>query len=215
MTATPTFASERPGRVITYAIDTDADLRAGDLEADANGTEFHLEAPRWHGRVRIGLPGRFNVSNALAALSVIEALGLDVHHAATALSDTGGVPGRMERVDAGQPFAVIVDYAHTADSMRKVLEILRPLTLGRLIVVFGSAGERDPTKREPMGRVAAELADFVIITDEDPRLEDPRSINEADRHRRPLRRCGDGRDGVGHRRPPRGHRPRDRHGTRG
>jgi UDP-N-acetylmuramoyl-L-alanyl-D-glutamate--2,6-diaminopimelate ligase len=172
------FRERASGRVITYAIDTDADLRAGDLETDANGTEFHLEAPRWHGRVRIGLPGRFNVSNALAALSVIEALGLDVHHAATALSDTAGVPGRMERVDAGQPFAVIVDYAHTADSMRKVLEILRPLTLGRLMVVFGSAGERDTTKREPMGRVAAELADFVIITDEDPRLEDPRIINE-------------------------------------
>jgi UDP-N-acetylmuramoyl-L-alanyl-D-glutamate--2,6-diaminopimelate ligase len=84
----------------------------------------------------------------------------------------------MERVDAGQPFAVIVDYAHTADSLRKVLEMLRPLTAGRLIAVFGSAGERDPTKREPMGRVAAELADFVVVTDEDPRLEDPAVINQ-------------------------------------
>jgi UDP-N-acetylmuramoyl-L-alanyl-D-glutamate--2,6-diaminopimelate ligase len=81
-------------------------------------------------------------------------------------------------VEAGQPFTVIVDYAHTEDSLRKVLEILRPLARGRLVVVFGSAGERDPTKRGPMGRVAAELADLVVITDEDPRLEDPRAIND-------------------------------------
>jgi len=172
------FRERAHGRVITYAIDAEADLRAGDLVADANGTEFHLEAPRWHGAVRSRLPGRFNVSNALAALAVIEALGLDVHHATLALGSTAGVPGRMERVDAGQPFAVIVDYAHTADSLRKVLEMLRPLTAGRLFAVFGSAGERDPTKREPMGRVAAELADFVVVTDEDPRLEDPAVINQ-------------------------------------
>ena len=165
-------------RVITYAIDADADLRAGRLEADASGTRFHLESPRWHGEVRIPLPGRFNVSNALASLGVAEAMGLDLRRAADALADAPGVPGRMERVDAGQPFTVIVDYAHTEDALRKVLDILRPLTPGRLVVVFGSAGERDPTKRAPMGRVAAQLADLVVVTDEDPRLEDPRVINE-------------------------------------
>ena len=165
-------------RVITYGIDAAADMRAGNLEADATGTRFHLESPRWQGDVRIAMPGRFNVSNALAALGAIEALGLDVDHASRALSDTAGVPGRMERVNAGQPFEVIVDYAHTTDSLRKVLGVLRPLTRGRIILAFGSAGERDPTKRAPMGRVAAELADLVIVTDEDPRLEDPRAINE-------------------------------------
>jgi UDP-N-acetylmuramoyl-L-alanyl-D-glutamate--2,6-diaminopimelate ligase len=167
------------GRVITYAIDRPADLRAGHLRSDSTGTSFHLESPRWHGEVRLAMPGRFNVSNALAALGAVEALGLDVHHASTALEITSGVPGRMERVDAGQPFTVIVDYAHTADALEKMLETLRPLTRGRLIVVFGSAGERDPTKRAPMGRVAAEGADLVVVTDEDPRLEDPRAINEA------------------------------------
>ena len=172
------FRERARDRVVTYGIDAEADLRAGDLEADATGTRFHLESPRWHGEVRIGLPGRFNVSNALAALAVVEALGLDVDHAATALRDTAGVPGRMERIESGQPFGVIVDYAHTEDSLRKVLEVLRPLARGRLIVVFGSAGGRDPTKRVPMGRVAATHADLVIITDEDPRLEDPRAINE-------------------------------------
>jgi UDP-N-acetylmuramoyl-L-alanyl-D-glutamate--2,6-diaminopimelate ligase len=172
------FRARARDRVITFGIDAEADLRAGNLEADAAGTRFHLESPRWHGSVEVALPGRFNVSNALAALAVGEALGVDLHHAAGALERTTGVPGRMERVEAGQPFGVIVDYAHTADSLRKVLDILRPLTAGRLIVVFGSAGERDPTKRAPMGRVAAEHADLVVVTDEDPRLEDPRAINE-------------------------------------
>jgi UDP-N-acetylmuramoyl-L-alanyl-D-glutamate--2,6-diaminopimelate ligase len=172
------FRERARDRVITYALDADADLRAGELQSDATGTRFHLESPRWHGSVRIALPGRFNVSNALAALAVGEALGLDLYHAAGALEATAGVPGRMERIEAGQPFGVIVDYAHTADALRKVLRVLRPLTAGRLIVVFGSAGERDPTKRAPMGRVAAEDADLVVVTDEDPRLEDPRAINE-------------------------------------
>jgi len=172
------FRERARDRVITYGFDADADLRADGLEADAAGTRFRLVAPSWQGRVRIALPGRFNVSNALATLAVGEALGLDLEHSATALRETTGVPGRMQRIEAGQPFSVIVDYAHTEDSLRKVLEVLRPLTRGRLIAVFGSAGERDPTKRGSMGRVAANLADLVIVTDEDPRLEDPRAINE-------------------------------------
>jgi UDP-N-acetylmuramoyl-L-alanyl-D-glutamate--2,6-diaminopimelate ligase len=172
------FRARSRDRILTYAIDADADLRAGDLRADATGTRFHLESPRWHGEARIGLPGRFNVSNALAALSVVEAMGLDLSHAVSVLADSSGVPGRMERVHAGQPFALIVDYAHTEDALRKVLDILRPLTTARLIVVVGSAGERNPTKRAPMGRVAAELADLVVVTDEDPRLESAREINE-------------------------------------
>ncbi len=124
------------------------------------------------------MPGRFNVYNALAALALAEVEGVDLAVAANALGESSGVPGRMQAVDVGQPFALVVDYAHTADSLRKVLSMLRPVTRGRLIVVFGSAGERDPTKRPAMGRVAAELADAVVVTDEDPRLEDARAINE-------------------------------------
>ena len=172
------FRDQARDRVITYGIDAEADLRARNLDADASGTRFDLESSRWHGEVRIALPGRFNVANALAALGVAVAMELDLRDAAEALGRAGGVPGRMERIDAGQPFGVIVDYAHTADSLRKVLAVLRPLTKSRLIVVFGSAGERDPTKRAPMGRVAATDADLVVVTDEDPRLEDPRAINE-------------------------------------
>lgn len=172
------FRERAAGRVLTFGIERGADLHASDLQLEADGGTFDLVAPSWRGRVRVALPGRFNVANALATLAVAEALDLDLDHAAKALADTAGVPGRLERVDAGQPFAVVVDYAHTTDSLRKVLEVLRPLTRGRLIAVFGSAGERDPTKRGPMGRAAAELADLVVVTDEDPRLEDPRVINE-------------------------------------
>jgi UDP-N-acetylmuramoyl-L-alanyl-D-glutamate--2,6-diaminopimelate ligase len=172
------FRDRARERVITFAIDAAADLRAGNLRPDTGGTTFHLDSPRWRGEVRIPLPGRFNVLNALAALAVAEAMELAMDGAADALARTRGVAGRMERVDVGQPFTVIVDYAHTTDSLRQVLDILRPLASGRVIVVFGSAGERDPTKRAPMGRVAAELADLVVVTDEDPRLEDPRAINE-------------------------------------
>jgi UDP-N-acetylmuramoyl-L-alanyl-D-glutamate--2,6-diaminopimelate ligase len=172
------FRERARDRVISYGIERAADLRAIDLDADASGTRFVLDSPRWRGSVMIPLPGLFNVANALAVLSIGEALDVDLEQAARALGATAGVPGRMDRIDAGQPFTVIVDYAHTADSLRKMFDILRPLTKVRLIVVFGSAGERDPTKRAPMGRVAAELADLVVVTDEDPRLEDPRAINE-------------------------------------
>ncbi len=172
------FRDRATRQVLTYAIDADADLRAHDATADAAGSRFELTAPSWRGRISLPMPGRFNVYNALAALALAEVEGVDLAVAADALANSPGVPGRMQSVDVGQPFALVVDYAHTADSLGKVLAMLRPVTRGRLIVVFGSAGERDPTKRPAMGRVAAELADAVVVTDEDPRLEDARAINE-------------------------------------
>ncbi|MDP9294664.1 MAG: UDP-N-acetylmuramoyl-L-alanyl-D-glutamate--2,6-diaminopimelate ligase [Actinomycetota bacterium] len=172
------FRDRSAGRVLTYAIEADGDLRARDVVADAVGSRFELTSPSWRGTVSVPMPGRFNVYNALAALALAETEGVDLALAADALAHSPGVPGRMQRVDVGQPFGLVVDYAHTADSLRKVLATLRPLTTGRLIVVVGSAGERDPTKRPAMGRVAAELADAVVVTDEDPRLEDARAINE-------------------------------------
>ena len=177
----PSFAYFRDrsrDRVVTYGVETDADLRASDLDARGDGTTFRLTAPGWSGSVRVPIPGSFNVHNALAALALAHVEGVDLAVAADALARSPGVPGRMETVDEGQPFTVVVDYAHTADSLGKVLSVLRPLATGRLIAVFGSAGERDPTKRAPMGRVATELADVVVVTDEDPRLEDPRAVNE-------------------------------------
>jgi UDP-N-acetylmuramoyl-L-alanyl-D-glutamate--2,6-diaminopimelate ligase len=173
------FRDQSSGRVVTYALEADADVRASAVDARANGTSFDVTAGEWSGRVDLHLPGSFNVHNALAVVALAQAEGIDLDLAARALGAVAGVPGRMETVDLGQPFGVVVDYAHTADSLGKVLNVLRPLATGRVIAVFGSAGERDPTKRPAMGRVAAELADVSIVTDEDPRLEDPRLINEA------------------------------------
>jgi UDP-N-acetylmuramoyl-L-alanyl-D-glutamate--2,6-diaminopimelate ligase len=172
------FRDRARGRVLTYAVRAAADVRAIGIDARADGTTFSAEAEGWRGTVHLQLPGSFNVHNALAVLALARAEGIDLTLAADAIGNLAGVPGRMERVDEGQPFQVVVDYAHTADSLAKVLRELRPLTRGRLIAVFGSAGERDRVKRPDMGRVAAELADITVITDEDPRLEDPRAINE-------------------------------------
>jgi UDP-N-acetylmuramoyl-L-alanyl-D-glutamate--2,6-diaminopimelate ligase len=172
------FRARAAGPVISYGLHAKADVRADGVEARPESTSFEVHARSWRGRVQLQLPGSFNVSNALAALALAETLGIDLGAASREVEAVRGVPGRMERMDAGQPFAVIVDYAHTADALAKVLRELRPLTAGRLIVVFGSAGERDRTKRPAMGRVAAELANLVVVTDEDPRGESPEAINE-------------------------------------
>jgi UDP-N-acetylmuramoyl-L-alanyl-D-glutamate--2,6-diaminopimelate ligase len=176
--ATVYYRAVSAGRVLTYAADTDADVRATAIQPRPNGTSFAVTIGDWSGRVDLQLPGSFNVHNALAVMALAQVEGVDLDLAARALGAVAGVPGRMETVDIGQPFGIVVDYAHTAHSLEKVLRVLRPLASGRLIAVFGSAGERDPTKRPAMGQVAADLADITIVTDEDPRLEDPRAINE-------------------------------------
>lgn len=173
------FRDRALDRVVTYGTDASADVRATDIQARADGTTFTATTPSWSGEVRLQLPGAFNVHNALAALALADVERVDLAAAARALGTVSGVPGRMERIDAGQPFGIVVDYAHTADSLAKMLRTLRPLTTGRLIAVFGSAGERDRVKRPAMGKVAAELADLAVITDEDPRLEDGHAINKA------------------------------------
>jgi UDP-N-acetylmuramoyl-L-alanyl-D-glutamate--2,6-diaminopimelate ligase len=164
--------------IVTYGIENPAaDVCASDLDLRADGSRFTVRFPDDAiVEIRTPLVARFNVANCLAALAVGHAQGLDGHAMAQTLAAAHGVRGRMERVDAGQPFTVVVDYAHTADSLEKVLGVLRPLTTGRLIAVFGSAGDRDRTKRPLMGEVAARLADFAVITDEDPREEDAAAI---------------------------------------
>ncbi len=162
--------------VLTYGIDAHADVQGTVLAADASGSRVKIEA---HGETaEIGLPlvGRFNVHNALAAAATGIAAGVPLAKVRDALQRARPVRGRMERVDCGQPFSVIVDYAHTPESLDKVLSLLRPLTKGRLIAVFGSAGERDRAKRPRLAEVAAKHADLFVITQEDPRLEDPAAI---------------------------------------
>ena len=167
--------------ILSYGIDNPgAAINAINLELRATGSDFDVVLPDGQ-QVHITTPlmARFNVANCLAAIAVTYSQGVAPEAMAAALEAFAGVPGRMERIDAGQPYAVIVDYAHTAESLRQVLTVLRPLTPGHLIAVFGSAGDRDATKRPEMGAVAAELADFAVITDEDPRTEDAASILAA------------------------------------
>ncbi len=145
---------------------------AEDLVPDATGSSF-----RWRGQpVRLGLPGRFNVANALAAATIAAELGLDPDVIAVSLSAAGPVPGRVERIELGQPFAVVVDYAHTPDGIEKLLAAIRELGHGRVAIVFGCGGDRDRTKRPLMGAAAAAGADRVIVTSDNPRSEDPGAI---------------------------------------
>jgi len=154
----------------------DADYRATEIRFDAGGSSFVVEAPQKREQVSTTLPGHFNVSNALGALAAGEALGVPLETGAKALARAGRVPGRFEPIVEGQPFAVIVDYAHTPDSLENVLRSARRLTEGRLISVFGAGGDRDRDKRPKMGRVGAELSDLAIVTSDNPRSERPEEI---------------------------------------
>lgn len=164
-------------RVISFSSRSeDADIIATGIQMTAGGTDFRLTTPRGGADVQLKLIGRFNVDNALAAASAGHLIGMAPAEIAEGLATLDGVPGRLRRVDLGQPFSVIVDYAHTPDSLEKTLTLVRGLVRGRLIAVFGSAGERDRTKRPLQGAVSARLADFSIFTSEDPRFEDPDEI---------------------------------------
>ena len=139
---------------------------------------FAVDPAGVHHGLRIGLPGRYNVANCLLAAALLDAVGVSPEQAAPGLRDAR-VPGRLEPVDRGQDFLALVDYAHKPGALRAVLETLREQTTGRVAVVFGAGGNRDPGKREPMGQVAAELADLVVVTDDNPRDEDPAAIRSA------------------------------------
>lgn len=159
--------------LITVGIDSeDADLRATDVHSDFGGSTFRAGGLE----LRSPLPGAFNVMNVLGAVAAVRALGVDDATIAAALPEAGRVPGRFEPVDAGQDFAVLVDYAHTPDSLQNVLTAARPLTRGRLVCVFGCGGDRDRGKRPQMGEISARLADRTIVTSDNPRSEDPEAI---------------------------------------
>lgn len=153
-----------------------AAVRALDVKLDAGGASFELRTPWGASWVTTPLLGRFNVYNVLAAVALAGQAGADFRSFPAALAAFAGVPGRLMRIEAGQPFLLIVDYAHNPDSLEQVLTLLRGVTVGRLLVLFGSGGERDRIKRGVMGGVAIQLADFAVFTDEDPRREDPLAI---------------------------------------
>ena len=163
--------------IISYGVEHDAALMAHDVHLAQDGMELVLvhdgaELSRLH----IGITGLFNVYNVLAATGAALAEKVAAADIEAALMDFAGVPGRFELVRAGQDFSVIVDYAHTPDGMENVLRTARAVTAGRIIAVFGCGGDRDRTKRPIMGRMAAELADIVVLTSDNPRTEDPAAI---------------------------------------
>ncbi|MCV7423668.1 UDP-N-acetylmuramoyl-L-alanyl-D-glutamate--2,6-diaminopimelate ligase [Mycobacterium yunnanensis] len=170
--------AERP--VTVSVAGHEADWRAEDVRTlDGGGQEFLAVDPAGvHHRLRIGVPGRFNVANTLLAAALLDAVGVSPEQAAPGLR-TATVPGRLQPVDRGQDFLAVVDYAHKPGALRAVLETLRAQSRGRIAVVVGAGGNRDPGKRGPMGEVAAELADLVVVTDDNPRDEDPADIRAA------------------------------------
>ena len=172
--------------VRTFALDDpDADWCAVDLELEREGSRFTVVGPdgsRFAGGVP--LPGRFNVANTLAAVAAAAEAGFDGATVAAAIARSAGVPGRLERIEAGQDFLVVVDYAHKPDAVEAAIDTLRPLATGpagagRVIVVIGAGGDRDHGKRPIMGGIAARLADVVVVTDDNPRTEDPAAIRAA------------------------------------
>lgn len=166
-------------RQVAYGQHPDADLRAVDVVQDAYEIRYRAVCADWQVDVLCPLPGAYNVSNSLAALAAATfGLGIAPETAVAGLQNLPGVPGRMERIDLGQDFTAIVDFAHTPNALRVALETVRTMTAGRVIAVFGSAGLRDREKRRMMAEVSAELADITILTAEDPRTESLDAILE-------------------------------------
>jgi UDP-N-acetylmuramoyl-L-alanyl-D-glutamate--2,6-diaminopimelate ligase len=174
----PAFVAAAP-RAVTYAIDAAADVQPGPLAFSLDGLRFDIRTPRGTLQIRSALVGRPNAYNILAAVAA--ALALDVPFAAIeqGIAQLTNVPGRFQVVsDAADDVRVVVDYAHTDDALKNLLETARPLATGRVITVFGCGGDRDRSKRPLMGAVAARLSDLVVITSDNPRSEDPEQIIE-------------------------------------
>jgi UDP-N-acetylmuramoyl-L-alanyl-D-glutamate--2,6-diaminopimelate ligase len=174
-----TLTSAPTDRRVTYGTSGSAQLWADHVDARIDGVSFTVEGAGAGLPVRLPLAGRFNVLNGLCALGICHALGLPLQAAATGLARVRGLRGRMQVLDAGQSFSIVIDYAHTPDGLAQVLRELRPLTTGRLLVAFGAPGDRDPSKRPLMGEAVARGADEFVITADDPRQESVEEISAA------------------------------------
>lgn len=173
------LAKEATVPVVTFSAEghPDADWRAEDVQVGPMDSTFTAVGPKGERiTARSPIAGPFNVANTLAAITALAAAGLDPQTAADGIAAVPGVPGRLERVDAGQPYLAVVDYAHKTDAVESVLKALRKVTEGKLHIVLGCGGDRDTTKRAPMGAAAARLADTAVLTSDNPRSEDPLAI---------------------------------------
>ena len=162
--------------ILTYGLKKDADIFAQNIEMSMKHISFDLITPKYTEKIIVNIPGKFTVYNALAAIAVSYGLGIDIKYIKEGLSNIKGVAGRMESIDEFSNFAVIVDYAHTPDALENLIKSAREFTQNRLITVFGCGGDRDPKKREIMGKISGEYSDLTIITSDNPRSEDPMKI---------------------------------------
>jgi UDP-N-acetylmuramoyl-L-alanyl-D-glutamate--2,6-diaminopimelate ligase len=162
--------------VITYGIDEKADVSARKLKVTSRANEFVLSTPLGKKKVTIGHIGKHNVYNALAAVAAALSAGVPFEKAAGLIESAPGAPGRLEKIDLGQPYIVLVDFAHTGDALENVLNAVHKIKSNRIITVFGCGGDRDRTKRPVMGEIATRLSDYVLVTSDNPRSEDPERI---------------------------------------
>ena len=169
------LAQEHPDAV-TFGLQQPADYGAREMRFSVAGAQFVATTPEGELELRSRLPGRFNVANVLGAVATAHALGVTLEQIAAALPGIAPAPGRFQALDEGQPFTLLIDYAHTPDSLENVLRAARSLADGRLIAVFGCGGDRDRGKRPLMGRISAELADLTFVTSDNPRSEEPAAI---------------------------------------
>ncbi len=171
-----TILEKCPCKAISYGIDEKADILASDIKISSRGVIFNIDSFGEKDVVRLGIPGRFSVYNALAAIGTVYALGISASRAIEALTIAKGVMGRCEKVYTGKEYTVIIDYAHTPDGLENIIKTVREFAEGRVITLFGCGGDRDRTKRPVMGKIAGELSDYLIVTSDNPRTEEPSKI---------------------------------------
>ncbi|MGM0369218.1 MAG: UDP-N-acetylmuramoyl-L-alanyl-D-glutamate--2,6-diaminopimelate ligase [Bacillota bacterium] len=167
---------EISGTILTYGIEREADFSGSEIEVTARGVQYNLLTDDTSLAIDLQLTGKFNVYNSLAAISTVVSMGYDIAEVKEQIEEISGVPGRFETINAGQDYGVIVDYAHTPDGMKNVLQTAGELSTGDVIVVFGCGGDRDHKKRPMMGQLGIELADFAVVTSDNPRSEEPQNI---------------------------------------
>jgi UDP-N-acetylmuramoyl-L-alanyl-D-glutamate--2,6-diaminopimelate ligase len=174
--ASADFAKLTTAQVITYGINREADVRATNIRISAKGTSFFCTTFKGNAQIRMKLIGKFNVYNALGAIAATLLEGVTLEQIRHSLEEMTAVEGRMEVVDQGQQFLVLVDYAHTPDGLENALSAIKEFAQGKIITVFGCGGDRDRTKRPLMGKVAAAYSDYIFVTSDNPRTEDPEAI---------------------------------------
>lgn len=165
-------------KMITYGMEKDCDMKASDIELTENGVFFNLLYKGEIHKVELGIPGKFSVYNAMTALACLTAVGISMEDSIKYLKVARGVKGRVELVETGRDYSVIIDYAHTPDGLVNVIQTIKGFAKGRIITVFGCGGDRDKTKRPKMGKIVSSMADVAIVTSDNPRSEDPNAIIE-------------------------------------